>query len=280
MLDPIVEAVARRPSPSLEPYIDRYIAYRLEGFPAGIHRGLPSRHMTFIISLADPIVVEAMPGAASATGSFGGVVSGLHGGPAIIRHNGTQVGIAIETTPLGARALFGVPAGELASTVLEPADLLGKRVRSLTDQLVESPSWDSRFDVLDRVLSRSLGRSRSPAPEVAWVWNELTATGGSVQVASLAERVGWSRRHLSERFRAEVGVPPKLAARILRFDRARRALSSRGRRNLADVAHATGYFDQAHFTREFTKFAGCSPTCWIKEEFPSVQDEIGVDAAS
>ncbi|MDQ4058129.1 MAG: AraC family transcriptional regulator, partial [Actinomycetota bacterium] len=107
MVESVVESFARLPVPALRPLVERYFGYRLEGFPAGIHRGLPSRHLTFIISLGNPIEVAAMPGTAGTTGSYTGVVGGLHAGPAIIHHDGAQMGICVEITPLGARRLFG-----------------------------------------------------------------------------------------------------------------------------------------------------------------------------
>ena len=271
--DPIAESFARAPMPVLRPYIEQYIAYRFEGFPAGIHRGLPSRHLTFIISLGDPIHLAAMPGAEGSIGSYEGVVSGLHPGPAIIRHGSNEVGICAEVTPLGARALFGVPAGALASSVVEPHEVLGRAAIALADRLSSAASWNDRFRILDEVLTRSLKERREPPAEIAFAWRSLVAAAGNLPVRTITEEIGWSRRHFSERFRSEVGVPPKVAARMVRFERARRALESSGRPRLADVAAMCGYFDQAHLTRDFNQFAGCSPTAWMMgEDLPSVQD--------
>ncbi len=220
VLDAIEETVARRPVLPLRPYIERYIGYRFEGFPAGTHRGLPSRHLTFIISLQDQIDVAALPGATEPPGSFTGILSGFYPGPAIIRHNGTQVGVCAELSPLGARALLGLPAGALASNIGEPCDVVGRGAVDLPDRLASAPSWISRFDVLDDVLMGWLREGREPQPEVVYAWGRLLGTSGAVSVQELAEETGWSRRHLSERFRLEVGLSPKMAGRILRFDRA------------------------------------------------------------
>ena len=108
----------------------------------------------------------------------------------------------------------------------------------------------------------------------------LVASGGAADVAGVAREVGWSRRHLSERFRQEVGLAPKATARLVRFDLAKRMLStSRRRVGLATVAAEAGYADQAHFTREFRDLAGESPPAWMARELPIVDDFAGAPPA-
>jgi transcriptional regulator GlxA family with amidase domain len=97
-----------------------------------------------------------------------------------------------------------------------------------------------------------------PAPEVAEAWRLVLATHGRVRVQALAEHVGWGRRRLLSAFSGEVGLGPKAAARVARFDHSR-ALVERGR-SLADAAYAGGYADQAHLAREWMSLAGRTPT--------------------
>jgi transcriptional regulator GlxA family with amidase domain len=104
----------------------------------------------------------------------------------------------------------------------------------------------------------------------------LLYAGGAVRVSALAAETGWSGRHLTSRFRAEIGLTPKAAARVIRFDRARHLLVSQlavvgSDTRLADLAVACGYFDQAHMAREFRSLAGCPPSQWLAEEFRNVQ---------
>jgi AraC-like DNA-binding protein len=125
------------------------------------------------------------------------------------------------------------------------------------------------------------------SPEVGHVWHRLQ--GGAASVTALAAEVGWSRRHLAERFRREIGLPPKVAARVLRFERAKAELLRPDTApRLADVAASCGYADQAHLTREWRELAGCTPSQWLAEEapwlhvavedreFPFVQDPPGL----
>jgi transcriptional regulator GlxA family with amidase domain len=108
-----------------------------------------------------------------------------------------------------------------------------------------------------------------------------TAGGGRLRVADVAARVGWSDRHLGDRFRAETGLSPKEAARVVRFDRARRLLAARvgaGRPpELAGLAADGGFADQAHLTREWRAFSGLSPTGWLRAELGFVQDRSSGD---
>ena len=97
----------------------------------------------------------------------------------------------------------------------------------------------------------------------------------SVPIQLLADEIGYSRRYFSERFRDAIGVTPKSAARVFRFERACRLIADR-RPSLAHVAIACGYYDQAHLTREWNALAGCSPKAWIARELPFLQDyELG-----
>jgi AraC-like DNA-binding protein len=107
--------------------------------------------------------------------------------------------------------------------------------------------------------------------EIAWAWRTLVRARGCVPIRDVARKVGWSRRHLTERFNAELGVTPKIAARILRFEHACRTIMD-DRPSLADTALACGYQDQAHMTREWRALAGYTPTAWIARELPFLQD--------
>jgi transcriptional regulator GlxA family with amidase domain len=72
--------------------------------------------------------------------------------------------------------------------------------------------------------------------------------------------VGRSGRYLELRFRDQVGVPPKTAARVLRFQHALSVATGSSRPAWSQVAAQCGYVDQAHLNREFRQLAGCTPT--------------------
>jgi AraC-like DNA-binding protein len=255
-----------RPSPSLRPFVEQYVGYRERGRAPRLHRGLPSGHVGLIISLDAPVELAAMPDRRQATGSFQALVAGLHVAPALIADDGHAHGIQVELSPLGIRALLGLPAGELAMSVVHLDDLLGRRARELVERLACASDWPSRFGVLDEVLTCAAREAPAPPEELDWAWRQLVRSGGTVEVGRLAGEIGWSRRHLADRFRRELGLTPKVAGRVLRFQRSLQLVRRPDRPGLAEVAAASGYYDQAHLTREWVELAGCSPTVWMSEE--------------
>ncbi len=263
-----------RPRPRLRPLVAGYTGYRIEGAEPGVHRGLPSRHLTFIVTLSGTVDLATMPDPTRPPASFVALAGGLHAAPAVIRHDGHQYGIQLGLTPLGARVLLGLPAGELATTVVDLDTLLGPIAGELVERLRSACTWTERFLELDQTLSSIAGQRQrdGPAPELGWAWRRLTACHGRVEVGSLAKEVGWSRRHLGERFRREFGLTPKVVGRVMRFEVAHRMLRAVARPGLAEVSARCGYADQAHLTREWRELAGCTPSNWLAEELPSVQD--------
>lgn len=243
-----------------------------------VHRGLPSPYLTFIFSLADPVVsgpslAQAYDTAAQRTQI---VLGGLHQQPVFIVPDEHQAGIQLAVHPLAARAVFGVPTAELSELVTEGADVLGTESERLRQRLVEVESWSGRFTMLqsylrDRMTQVSQQRPRNEVQE-AWRWLSWHRGNGSMD--GLARHVAMSGRQLSTLFQREVGCSPKQVARLMRFEHARQLIvAGYGAKTLSltAVANRAGYFDHAHLDREFAQFAGISPTGWLAEEHRNIQ---------
>jgi AraC-like DNA-binding protein len=168
------------------------------------------------------------------------------------------------------RSLLGVSSAALAGRVVDLFDIWGPVAGELVERLMTSLTWEQCFAVLDELFMRVL-RPVAVRHEIAQAWRTLARAHGCVSIRDLALDVGWSRRHLTERFRAELGVTPKTAARILRFEHACRTIMDE-RPSLADTALSCGYQDQAHMTREWRSLAACTPKKWIARELPFIQD--------
>jgi AraC-like DNA-binding protein len=262
----------------LAPFVSAIHGYRIEGLPGGTHVGLPSRALTLVLSLTEPVEMS-VPGVSQRVRIFS-VLGGLHDEPVLIHHDGNQCGISLALTPVGARVMFGLPPGELATRVVDLEDVLGWRGRQLRERLQELGTWTERLDLVTSILERRLLRwvdagHLGPKPELAEAWRVLSRRDGSVTISHVARHVGWSTRHLGERFRAEYGLGPKTMARVMRFERSSRLvrLAPPGR-SVARIAAACGYADQAHLTREWRSIAGVTPARWLVDDvLANLQDD-------
>lgn len=274
--DEVVSAVVRgRPSTPLRPFLASYDGYRQRGVGPAQHRGLPSPFLTVIFTLDESLTIAQHVDPRQSPAAYDALVGGMHTSPALITHDGAQSGIQLRLRPLAARALLGLPAGELAGLDLPADAVLGPDAEEVHGRLQAARTWPERFAALDHVLGRRLSGERTAPDQVQAAWRHLLRTGGTASVSDLARQVGWSERHLATWFRTEVGLTPKAAARVIRFSRARRLLeagSSRGQvPALARLAADCGFYDQSHLVREFGVFAGCSPTRWLADEFGIIQ---------
>ena len=135
----------------------------------------------------------------------------------------------IDFTPLGAYRFFAMPMRELsAQTVaLDQVD----RFDDLSERLYDAPDWATRFALLDGFVRRRLARRPAAILDITWAWRQLATSAGRVRVAALATEIGWSRKHLAERFAIEVGAGPKTVGPHPRFARARRTIDAGVRRS-------------------------------------------------
>ncbi len=220
-------------------------------------RETPAGEFIVIVSFGDKSRALPMPGACGLK-TYTSFVAGIHDRPTQTGHDGRQLGVQIRLDPLGAFSLFGGPMHELGNRVVELSDLLGFDAERWAEQLSDVRTWEERFALLDRLLAGRIAVGPVPSPEVAWAWRTMRQASGAVRVADLAAGAGRSHRHLVARFREQVGTTPKIAARVLRYERAARLLARRAM-TPAQVAAVCGYADQPHLTREFAVFAGTTP---------------------
>ncbi|MHB9758717.1 AraC family transcriptional regulator [Streptomyces sp. BYX5S] len=256
------------------------VGYRTRGLPPALHRGLPSPYLTVIFTLDEPVVGGHTPEQATGPDAVRTdiVVGGLHQSPAFIAQSGTEAGIQLAVHPLAARALLGASAAELAGPVaIEGTDVLGRSAALVREELVGLDGWRARFDRLADYLARAADDDPlvGVRPEVAEAWTWLARHRGAGTLRGLAAHVALSERRLTTLFRAETGLGPKQAARLMRFQHAKaavvRAVAAGAPPDLSRVAAEHGYCDHSHLVRDFRQYTGLSPTGWIAEECRNIQ---------
>ena len=259
----------RPPAAGLRPYVrGDYVGYTEWGGSPSRRREFPGPFAVMIFEFGPPIRIFEAGDRRRVSSHRGGFVSGLGEAFVVCEHDGFQQGLQVNLTAIGARLLFGVPMSELRGRVVPISDVLPVRHRRLGERMQDAAGWDERFDLLDCALAECIAGARIETSIVAWAVRRIEETGGAVEMRALARELGYSRKHVITLFRDHVGLPPKLLARIVRFDGLLRHLRTGAARSWADLALDCGYYDQAHLVREVRRFTGLTPT----EARPLAQD--------
>jgi AraC-like DNA-binding protein len=185
-------------------------------------------------------------------------LAGVQVGPVVTEVPGHSIVLGVRLRPAGAYALLGLPMRQVCGFVANLEDLVGVAARALTDRCRAARTVEERFRIAAAWVAERVSRARGVTPEVAWSAAQIERSGGAVAIARLREQTGWSKTRLVSAFRDQIGVAPKLYARIVRFSRAATLLQA-GSGSLIDVALAAGYYDQPHMNTEFRELTGLTP---------------------
>jgi AraC-like DNA-binding protein len=250
--------LAHRPAPPLAAYIETLWYY--DGNQAAHHkeRVLPNGRFQIVIDLS------AGPGS----------VSGMRTHYSLIDTAAIQSVLGIVFWPGGARGFFDVPADDFYNRVV-PLDLVwGSRITELRDRLRDVVTVGEKFRGLETALLQVIQRGaehRFPMhPAVQYALGEFGRVPHLRTVIDVTKDAGLSRRRLSQLFREQVGITPKLYCRLSRFRQVVRQIAAGGSFDWVDLALAGGYCDQAHLAHEFRDFSGMSPSSYLAAERPFV----------
>lgn len=178
--------------------------------------------------------------------------------------------LQVRLSPTVARAALGGAVAELDSTAATLDALCGRDAAHLTDRLSGLSTWEERFRLAEEWLAGRCASAEPVAPEIDWAWRQTISSRGETRIEHLAAELGWSRKRLWSQFRSHLGVSPKRAAKLVRFDHAVHQLAAGEKPAL--TAADTGYTDQSHLHRDVVDFAGVAPAAVHHEPFLAVDD--------
>lgn len=169
--------------------------------------------------------------------------------------------IGIRLQPWGASSVLPVPASDLRDVLL-PLDTIAVEIaRDLPDALSEHSSAAARVATVFRYLThRAARRSSRPGTRARAIVAEATRHPEGATVRVLAARLGLTERQVERELAQHVGLRPKMLLRIGRFQRAVALARANETLTWSAIAAQTGYYDQAHLTHEFRRFAACTPS--------------------
>lgn len=170
----------------------------------------------------------------------------------------------IRFQPGGFHALFGIDMSKLVNEGAVASDILGSASERLRGAVLGAVDFDARVAIAERWIHDRMADARplDVVAHMAWV---MLRAGGRLRIDALARRAGLGERQFTRRFTTQVGLPPKLYARTIRFNAVLAAKEADPNALWTDLIHDAGYADQAHFIRDSHAFSGTTPARFFSE---------------
>jgi AraC-like DNA-binding protein len=259
-----------QPGSPLNHFVDHFIYLEQNSFAHSLDRFLPDGNTELIMDLLDkPQYIhhnDTFEVIQSCTRAW---VSGVRTQPITIPAGTGNRLIVIAFKKGAAHPFYSFPMNELRDSVV-PADLIfGNRICKLREQLLHAHSIPEMFHYVELFLIETAGDKLHANPISACVQHaiaEITLQPHRLNFQRLSDHIGYSQKHFIDLFTRQVGVTPKQYLRIMRFQRAicevERAISV----DWGQLAHQSGFYDQAHLIHDFKQFSGFTPNEYLQRK--------------
>ncbi|TCC91039.1 helix-turn-helix domain-containing protein [Pedobacter hiemivivus] len=186
--------------------------------------------------------------------------------------------IGVYFYPHALKSIFGFNAAELTNSCLDVDLIPSTQFLQLSERLLNTPEPEEQIDVLSTYLFSQIEKNRRFEDPIAqYAVAEMLKVNGAIDLKLLLANLKITERSFERRFKYDVGIPPKLLSRIIRFQASMELLRGNKYNKLSDIAFENNYADQSHFIRSFKEFAGISPNQYQKqytelvENFPEMK---------
>ena len=165
----------------------------------------------------------------------------------------------IELLPGGANQIFDLYMAEFTNISVELTDILPKMFLQLAPLLAQATDISPLLVAVDSILLQMTHRTNAPS-SVAGLLHFIQGEK-SYSPQALAQRAGYSTRHLNRLCNQMLGIPVKKYMQVLRFNQFLAGLAPGV--SLTHLAHSTGYYDQSHLNHDFKAVCGVSPSEYL-----------------
>jgi AraC-like DNA-binding protein len=245
------------PHPALRPFVRAYWVLSGSGGEAPPQPVLPDGASELIVHRARPF--RRYTAARGAERQSERLFVGQMRAPVVLQAEGAADVVAVRFRPHGAYALLGCPQHLYADAIPDAEALEMPWLTRAMRRAQEAASAPAAIACLEEALLRRVPARARRDPRVGAALAAIERSGGDLRVETAAAQAGAGRRHLERLFREEVGVGPKVFARLVRFQAAAARVIGEPEVPLVAVSGDSGYFDQSHMIRDFLAFAGSSP---------------------
>lgn len=232
------------PSPALAGLVEHYwyVSWDLLGLPAQDQETLPHPNVHLVIEQGKA------------------AVHGVHTGRFVRRLEGKDRVFGVKFKAGGFHPFLGAPVSTLSNRALDATAVFGTDAATLAGEVLACAGLDDMTLVAERFLLRRLPARDPNVERVDALLKVIAADTAFTSVAHIEAISGMGKRALQRLFQQYVGVGPKWAINRYRMHEAIAQIQDGTAPAWAELALRLGYFDQAHFNRDFRALVGRSPT--------------------
>ncbi len=195
-------------------------------------------------------------------------IAGLTNRPVILNSDGAIGTIAINFYPTGLYHFLRSPASELLNFTTDGGSAIGYKSERLFKKIANAESNQKKLELAEQFLVERLktAKIRNNIP-IETAQKLMVNKAGQIPITELADKTGISISSLERRFQRQTGLTPKAYSKILRFNRVFKLIRETGATKWQDIIYRCGYYDQAHFIKEFAKYAGDTPGKFFQQKY-------------
>ena len=176
--------------------------------------------------------------------------------------------IGVHFKPGGCHPFVNFPMLELNDLTIELDSIWGNEVNSIREAILHQPCIDKRFSILENYFLQKGKNKMENHVLVHYSVNQLTQSPQMWTIKALSDKTGVTQKHLITLFKKYVGLSPKMFSRIYKFQKVIHLIEQQKKIDWSMLAYECGYFDQAHFIKEFQAFSGINPAAYLEKRGP------------
>jgi AraC-like DNA-binding protein len=174
--------------------------------------------------------------------------------------------IGIKFKPNGLFDLFQIPMTLFTNKIIDFATIAGEEAHIITEQIIANPPNNRRIEIIEEYLMKKLMNRKSQLDYMQRTVSMIMESIGNITVKELASKLNISDRQIERKFKEQIGISPKMFSRLTRINYVFKLLRTNPELNWQDVIFLCGYYDQAHFIRDFKEISGESPNVFLSRK--------------
>ena len=257
-----------KPGLPLSQFIDFFFYYDGVHLDHSMEKLLPDGSIDLLIDLTEtPKKLYHNEEATSYTSFKRSWVSGMKTNYILIDASVSNM-IGVHFKPGGCYPFVDFPMLELNDLTIDLESVWGKEANSIREAILHEPGIDRRFSILENYFLQKGKNKMENHVLVHYSVNELVQSPQMWTIKNLSDKTGITQKHLITLFKKYVGLSPKMFSRINKFQKVIRSIEQQKKIDWSMLAFECGYFDQAHFIKEFQAFSGINPAAYLEKRGP------------